>query len=180
MCCADDLTLLVEVIRRLSRRPWVVQLGAGSGTMALAILSARRDVTLWSFDTDQQALNWEEQAIVNAEALPPEDKPGPIYIPMRQDSVIAGRTWDGNAQIELLVIDADHSYEGVTADMGVWGRHSELVFLHDYDGTLAPRQYPGVRKAANEIWGVDTPPLHKAGWSAVFRSPWNTHREVKR
>ncbi len=176
MCCRDDLTLLVDVVRDLPRRPWVVQLGAGSGTMALAILGARGDVTLWSFDIEQQALNWEEQAILNAEALPRKDQAGPVYIPVREHSVIAGRTWDGNTQIELLVIDAEHSYEGVTADMGAWGRHSELVFLHDYDASTAPEQYPGVREAADEIWGVDTPPLHKAGWSAVFRSPWNIHR----
>lgn len=176
MCCAEDLTLLVEVIRGLARRPWIVQLGAGSGTMALAILSARRDVTLWSFDNDQQALNWEEQAIINAEALPPRDEAGPVYIPIRQDSVIAGRSWNGATQIELLVIDADHSYHGVMGDMGAWGRHAELIFLHDYDGTDAPQQYPGVREAADYIWGSTTPPVYKAGWSAVFKSPWNIHR----
>ncbi len=177
MCCADDLHLLAAVVGELPERPWVVQLGAGSGTMALTILGARPDVCLWSYDIDQQALNWEMQAIENAKGLPKGGTPGSIYVPTHQDSVIAGRAW-GNTQIDLLVIDADHSYEGVTGDMGAWGRHAELVFLHDYDGTTAPEQYPGVREAADEIWGSKTPPLYKAGWSAVFRSPWNIHRVI--
>ncbi len=175
MCCAEDLTLLVDVVRDLEDHPRVVQLGAGSGTMALAILGARDDVALWSIDSDQQALNWELQALENAE-VDLQRRDSPRYIQINDDSVLAGRRWHGVTQIDLLIIDADHSYESIMGDIGAWSTHSDLVFLHDYDGLTAPEQYPGVREAADEIWGVITRPLHKAGWSAVFRSPWKTHR----
>ncbi len=175
MCCAEDLTLLVDVVRDLSDRPYVVQLGAGSGTMALAVLGARDDVTLWSYDIDQQALNWERQALKNAK-VDFDPKGLRTYIQINQDSVDAGRRWGKVKQIDLLIIDADHSYEGVKADLEVWLWHCDLVFVHDYDGATAPSQYPGVAKACGAIW-VTKPPLHKAGWSAVFRSPWNVHRQ---
>ncbi len=175
MCCREDLTLLVDVVRDLPTHPRVVQLGAGSGTMGLAILGARDDVTLWSVDTDQQALNWELQALENAE-VDLQRQYSPRYLQVNDESALVGERWKGVTLIDLLLIDADHSYKGVMADMRAWSAHSELIFLHDYDGSTAPEQYPGVRQAADEFFGADTPPLHKAGWSAVFRSPWNTHR----
>ncbi len=177
MCCREDLTLLVSVVRELPRRPWVVQLGAGSGTMGLAVMGARDDVSLWSIDFDQQALNWELEAFTNAqvELHMPGGHEIVRYYPKWGDSETLGRDWWGNTEIDLLIVDADHSYDGVIEDLGAWRAHSELIFVHDYDGTTAPEQYPSVRVACDEMWG-ETPPLYKAGWSAVFRSPWNIHR----
>jgi hypothetical protein len=69
--------------------------------------------------------------------------------------------------VDLVIVDADHSFDSVIADVYAWREHCALMFIHDYDGTTAPQQYPGVRQACDAMWG-DTVPLFKAGWSAVF------------
>jgi hypothetical protein len=170
MCCRADLDLLIEVLRELDNHPRVVQLGAGSGTMALAIFGARDDVGLWSIDNDQQALNWELQALKNAEVDLQFDSGNPRYVQINDDSALAGRHWQRRmSQNSLVIIDADHSFDSVVTDVYAWRDHCGLMFIHDYDGTTAPQRYPGVRQACDAMWG-ETPPLYRAGWSAVFRS----------
>lgn len=165
MCCRADLDLLIEVIGTLAPDPVVVQLGAGSGTMALAVMGARDHITLWSFDTDLQALAWEWEVFKNAKV---DLQHGRQYRPRQKDSALGGKEWVWGG-VDLVIVDADHSYEGVIADVSAWRDHCGLMFIHDYDGTTAPQQYPGVRRACDEMWG-DTAPLFKAGWSAVFPS----------
>ncbi len=168
MCCRADITLLVDVVNGLVDRPLIVQLGAGSGTMALAVLGARDDTVLESFDCSADALVWEQRALDNVRGqLKNLQK---RYIAHMQQSAAAGRSWP-RLVVDLLIVDADHTYPGVLSDLRAWVRHCKLVFVHDYDGATAPRRYPGVRLACDEVWG-DTAPIHKAGWSAVFRSPW--------
>ncbi len=68
--------------------------------------------------------------------------------------------------VNLLVVDADHSYEGVMWDLKSWGHRTRLCFIHDYDGTTAPRQYPGVREACHEFFGRKAD--ETGGWSALY------------
>lgn len=170
MCCADDLYLLVGLLSKLPERPRVVQLGAGSGTMGLAVLGARRDAVLWSFDIDAQALNWERQVFLNTNVgLLHQASAGHWelrYTPRVKDSAQAGYDWDGRP-VDLLIVDADHSYDAVLKDVQAWHPHASLIFVHDYDGTKAPQQYPGVRKACDQLW-LGNSPVAVGGWSAVF------------
>ncbi len=168
MCCQDDLKLLIQLVQDHDEPPCVVQLGAGSGTMALAIVGARVDGQLWTIDNDQENLNWESKALQNAGFTAPGfiKSLHPRYTQILSDSAQLGRTWIG--KIDLLVIDAEHSYSGVKRDLHAWGGKANLVFCHDYDGTTAPRRYPGVKRACDEYFGE--PPVMKAGWSAVFNS----------
>ncbi len=171
MCCAEDITLLTEVIGWLPERPLVVQLGAGSGTMGLAVMGASRDAILWSFDIDPQALNWERQVFLNASVKLLHQAAAGYwelrYTPRVKDSAQAGYGWDGRP-VDLLIVDADHSYRAVLKDVQAWYPHVSLIFVHDYNGASAPRQYPGVRKACDQLWpGIS--PVAVGGWSAVFR-----------
>lgn len=176
MCCRADLDLLLEVMGTLPPDPVVVQLGAGSGTMALAIMGSRDDLWLTTVDHDPQALAWEQQALKNAGVevyscretggMPCLD--GHQYEAWNMDSAVAAQEWQYvGLPVDLVIVDADHSFDSVIADVYAWRDHCGLMFIHDYDGTAAPRRYPGVRQACDAMWG-ETPPLYKAGWSAVF------------
>ena len=166
MCCHDDLKLLIKILQDHDEPLRVVQLGAGSGTMALAILGARNDLKLWTVDNDEENLDWERLALLNAGFDAQRDaKDGhPRYETILSDSTQCGREWVGT--IDLVVIDTDHSYRGVRHDLRAWGDKARLVFCHDYDGTTAPRRYPGVKRACDEYF--DNAPILEAGWSAVF------------
>ncbi len=174
MCCQDDLKLLIELVQDHDEPPRVVQLGAGSGTMALAILGARKDLRLWTVDNDQENLDWEAKALSNAgfDAQREPNVRHPRYGTILSDSARCGRAWVGT--VDLMVIDAEHSYRGVKRDLHAWGDKAKLVFCHDYDGTTAPQRYPGVQRACDEYFGKA--PIMKAGWSAVF----DTGRKAER
>ena len=65
----------------------------------------------------------------------------------------AARYWD--QPIDFLYIDADHSYEGVKADLEAWAPHVRkggLILGDDYGSSI----YPGVKKAWDEFeWEQD-------------------------
>ncbi len=163
MACKEDIDLIIEIVGLLRPAPVVVQLGAGSGTMALAVLGTRPKARFWSVDNNPNNLGWEALALENTG-----------YRIIRRhwilsDSAKAGSLYDGPS-INLLIVDADHRYLAVRADLKAWLpwiRPRGLILIHDYDGTTAPRQYKGPKRAADQIFGV--PPWKKAGWSAVFK-----------
>ena len=35
---------------------------------------------------------------------------------------------------DLILIDADHTYDGVKADFAAYGRRAPMIALHDFDG----------------------------------------------
>lgn len=51
-------------------------------------------------------------------------------------------------EIELLLVDGDHTYEGALADLQMWGGKAKLIFVHDTD---CPDTFPGVRKAVEQF-----------------------------
>lgn len=66
MCCHADLRLIESTIHMRGTEPMaVVQLGAGSGTMALMVMACLNTKMLVTIDHDQQALHWEEQVLKN-------------------------------------------------------------------------------------------------------------------
>lgn len=166
--CPADIDLLVKVMRKLPKNAVVIQLGAGSGTMTLAVLGARPKARMWSVDIDRQSLHWEKVAMDNCGF--PSDRVGVL-----SKSVPAARRYDGPL-IDLLIVDADHTYKGVLADLKAWKTHFKpdcWVFVHDYDGSCAPAQYPGVEKAAKKFFRVKY--TFKAGWSAVWHLKGEDH-----
>jgi len=55
--------------------------------------------------------------------------------------------------LDFGFIDADHSYESVKEDISVWLPHIRaggMLTGHDYG-----RRYPGVKKAVDEVFGID-------------------------
>ena len=159
--CPKDIDLLVKLMAELSESPVVVQLGAGSGTMTLTVLACQPKAQMYSVDNVEQMFNWEQAVIDNTKA---EGSRTAILA----GSVEAAEAWDG-PKLDLLIVDADHTHEGVLADLRAWEPHllpDAFVFVHDYDGSMAPLQYPGVATACHEFFSDEY--LWKDGWSAVW------------
>ena len=93
------------------------------------------------------------------------------YVTCHQMSSMDGFAgWDGG-ELDLLFIDADHSYEGVKADIANWGglvKKGGDMLLHDY-------VYMSAGFAGGDVANFEEPPrlgfefLESAGVTAVFR-----------
>lgn len=121
----------------------VVMIGAGPGVMALALLDEHKPITLHVIDN---ALSHTfkihlEQANMDLSR---------VHI-HQDDSHAIGSAWT-EQDIDLLIVDGDHSYEGVMRDLRVWWPHVKLdgiVFLHDYYRKGA--EWDGIMVAAKEF-----------------------------
>lgn len=166
MASEEDIALLATVMNTFGPKPTVVQLGAGSGTMSLAIFGVRPEALLVTVDNNSENLHWANQALTNSTG----NYSILNHLAIHKDSQRAGREYMVR-DVDLLIIDADHSYEGVKGDIVAWMPvmvEGGLIFVHDYDGSEAPEQYPGVKEACDEVLGRRY--RYKRGWSAVFNA----------
>lgn len=191
MCCHADLRLIESTIRLMkdTKQMAVVQLGAGSGTMALMVMSCLNTTMLVTIDHDQQALNWEEQVLKNCGwtgNVSENGSPGmPYYNAKFADTTYPDfREEFALYYPDLVIIDADHSYEGVRDDLHFWRplAHPKAVFfLHDYRSGVIKQgseeidteSYPGVKQAADEFFGREADIVE--GWSGVFFNELTRH-----
>jgi predicted O-methyltransferase YrrM len=63
-------------------------------------------------------------------------------------------TWPKGRAIDLLFIDADHSYAAVAADFRNWSpfvREGGIIAFHDYYSDVRKYGHPGVRKFVDEL-----------------------------
>ena len=67
---------------------------------------------------------------------------------LKKDSLKAAAQF-GDKSVDMVFIDANHTYEGVLADIKAWGPKAKRIICgHDYaDG------WPGVKKAVEEVYG---------------------------
>lgn len=165
--CEADIDLIQWLVSKY-RPTHTVILGAGSGTMSLAWLEvpeAQLTMALTSIDNDIAALQWEALAWEHAGHVRSEN-----VVQLRWDSAEAAELFD--EPLDLLIVDADHSHEGVMRDLEAWLPKISpggLVMLHDYDAKDAPNLWVGVKAAADEwLIGPTWRLLTRCGWSAVW------------
>lgn len=158
--CPEDIDLLVKVLDRLGKTPTVVMLGAGEIFM-LTVFGARPKAVLYSIDKDEGAHGWENVAKENLKVTA-------NHVQLLDDSAIAADHYKG-PKVDLLIIDSDHSEEGVTNDLKAWAKHmnkEHFIFCHDYDAEEAFYYYPGVKEACDKYFTKRF--SWRAGWSAVW------------
>lgn len=91
------------------------------------------------------------------------------------DSSVVGRNW-GGADIDFLIIDGDHSQDGVKKDLDAWLphiAHKGAVFIHDYDATgtrfANQERYPGTAEAVSDSILMNLfKPIARPGTAIVF------------
>ena len=92
-----------------------------------------------------------------------------IHIRKTSDSAIS----DIPNEIDFVYIDADHSYEGVARDLGLWFmkvKDGGIIGGHDYDHS----SFPGVKKAVDEFFRRLGSEIHLEGegvWWTIKQMP---------
>ena len=152
--CSED----VDVIHRLAtelpadRYITVIDLGAGAGTTALAVMEKRAArVMIISVDTDTAALNWAGLAVKNVGRSKDWHA-----IPL---SAEATAEWYKGEPPALLLHDAGHTRAAIDRDLRAWLPKLPAgtpVWVHDYgvapDASKIPGEtYPGVTRAVDRL-----------------------------
>lgn len=162
----DELDWLTVVAKNLPDDGQVVMLGAGPGVMAVAVRDGNTNIAMHI--VDHNTCHYARAYLESFDYYK-------NITTLIAKSYIAGMMWDRNKKIDLLIIDADHSYEAVKSDLLAWLPHlclGGLVFFHDYDATgtvfAAQDRYPGVRQAVEETM-IGQELICRVGTSIVYR-----------
>lgn len=137
----DEAILLFKCAQDTLRDAIIVEIGTGYGRSAVLLgLSGRRVITVDNY----QDFN------IQPETLREQFGDMPIEF-MRTESVLAAEEFDNNS-VDVLFIDGDHSYKGVSADINAWlpkVKQCGKVLFHDYGS------YDGVTQAVDNVIAQD-------------------------
>ena len=116
-----------------------INIGAGHGTSALAVLEARPDMKITTVDNRMEhssgSLMGEKNSLHDWVELGAFDYPKQIL----GDSAEVGRNWNDLAN--AVFIDADHSFDGCMGDWMSWRPRiakGGIVMFHDYKSVYGP------------------------------------------
>jgi hypothetical protein len=161
------------IIRRLPANATMAEVGVLLGALSEYILRQRKDVSVLMIDNWQTTDNQPEsyKATGDDHALHADAKRVQAH---RQQAENRARHFPGRAKImamssveaaakvpdaslDLVFLDADHSYEGVKADLAAWlpkVKPGGWIGGHDYDNPDRRFRF-GVARAVDE-WAADT------------------------
>lgn len=159
----DELDYLKQLAEDFDDETEVVMLGCGPAIMALAIC----EVTVpWFTIIDHGDT---ASAIAHLKAAGHEHEIGYHIAFMKGDSAEWADKLLPDPWIDFLIVDADHSYEGVKRDIEAWWpkvKEGGLVFFHDYEWEEVPT---GVKRAVEESRDATWVEVARPGISIVFR-----------
>lgn len=169
MLALEDVDLIREVVSKLPAGAMVVDVGAGSGTTALAVFAAGRlDVKLVSIEVDFDTMNWCRLAVENIGRTKGWDD-------RVEDAIEAAANFpDGHAN--FIILDAAHEEKDVRAELEAWLPKlapGGYLLVHDYDAEDAPNFYPGVKAAVDPFIAKDEiQRVKQQGWSLLARNTY--------
>lgn len=173
LLCEEDVDLIREGVRLLpaDRDLFLVDLGAGSGTSALSIFCERAErIQVVTIDSDPVALASAGEAIRGSGY-------GDLWTPLESvswEAVPLLAVEHSNRLIDMLLVDADHSKEGLEADIAAWlplVRAGAPVWFHDYKPTDGG-WWPAVALVLDGMVARgELEAIRVAGWGYLCRKP---------
>lgn len=151
---AEDVDLIQQLVREQPAGILcVIDLGAGSGTTALAVLDERADTQITTIDISAENVAWAEKAVRNC-------YPHADWLGVVGDASEITPTRDNMDLIDLLLHDASHEREHVEADIRSWLPYlrpdTGRIWVHDVVAPPAAWNnpgYPGVAEAIVSLIG---------------------------
>lgn len=167
----EEVNALKELVLLLPDNPVVVNIGAGSGTSALAFLEARTDLSLYTIDIQEESsplgcLEGERNAVM-ASGVDYQGR----WFQICGDSKEVGYEWQ-EGEVDMVFIDGDHSYEGCSGDIKAWKphiRYKGIMALHDYQKPADNKPHPGVDQAVDELLLFYHAPILRVDTLVAFR-----------
>lgn len=167
----DDLIELANSIADPEAVATVIDLGAGSGTTAIAMLDTLRRTNVITYDISEENLNWAEKNIIASLGEQELDRWAGIH-----DSVLDGAAKWGASKVDLILHDASHEEDDVYADLKAWWPHlvkGGYIWVHDVDPMAGAQEtYPGVKRGILRFTDehrrelVPVPDMRGIGWAA--------------
>jgi predicted O-methyltransferase YrrM len=179
-----ELELLKRIIQSVDRSPCVVvNIGAGSGTSALAILESRPDVILHTVDIQEDnspfGCLYAERQVCHEAGY----RLGEGWYQYHMDSKELAKVWTG--PVDVVFVDGDHTYDGCVGDILGWLPHIHpggYIAVHDYrkddiptgaDGYHAdgphPLAFEGIDQAVDELLLYEYGAMERVASLIVFR-----------
>jgi len=164
MLSVGEVRALKKMAERVPEGGTIVNIGAGSGTSALAFLEARPDCRMFTIDKRKGKLIAELSAISGTSCQWQEN-----YRQIKGESVEVAKGWNtdwrfaGTGLIDLLFIDDDHSPDYLAEEIEAWEDHVRdggMIMFHDY-GTVHPPH--AAVKAVVDAW------MEKRGLRKILR-----------
>ena len=132
MMSHGEVTLLQDCVQQLPPAPVIVNIGAGAGTSALAMLEKRRDIYIFSIDKKPRRL---ETKTLNKAGFLKDNRVWRVL----GDSNRVGKYWP--YRIDLCFVDGGHHDEAVIGDINAWKskvKHGGYMLFHDYNHPNVP------------------------------------------
>lgn len=127
-----ELFLIQAIVQSLPENAVVVQIGAGVGTASLGMVEMKPTIQAYTVDISEGGpfggLENERNAFYNTGLPLPHQILG--------NSQECWKDWPKDRPIDLLLIDADHLYEGVMKDINGWTplvKAGGYALFHDYE-----------------------------------------------
>lgn len=170
--CAQDVDLLHVLANKLPKKEQIIiaDVGAGSGTTALAMFASRQDALVYTVDIDETALHWAGKAVENIGKLTQ-------WYGIKGDAGKVPKTL--NMVFDAVLHDAGHEYGDVYHDLVAWHpllKPGGLCWVHDFgptgDAPIPPNSYPGVARAVEELilqGAFDM--VEMRGWGILLKKP---------
>lgn len=140
MLSKEEVGLLKVCAAELPTRPVIINIGAGVGTSALAILEERPQGFIFSIDTKPKH---EEKEALRKGAVDPN-----------RVVRILGKSWNVGLHfpwsVDLVFVDGDHTNAGVNHDLQTFlplVNNGGFILFHDYNHP----NLPGLTKIVNHL-----------------------------
>lgn len=139
----EDVDLIISLVKDLPVKfPVIADIGAGSGTTALAVMSQNSRAKLTTIDINAENVGWTRK---NVEPYYSMDRWNGIV----SDSVEAAKLFD-DRHFHMVMLDTSHEYEATKQEIVAWLpklKHNGVFWFHDYIGSQVDKAVDEAVKA---------------------------------